>query len=223
MTGNKHTTSNPLLFSRGERNGLIGLLLITMLVIIVPSLLIDCAEKRYIKEQTKKDSLLMVKVDAAYQQELLARKDFSGTRLKEHTVKAATKSFLVNLNAASSAELEALPGIGAVLSKRIIKFRDQLGGFVSVDQLKEVYGLPVETYLMIKKQVICDNKYKKININSAMEEELDGHPYISSRLAKQMITYRQKVHPFSKVEDLKALYLMNDTLYQKLSFYISVE
>ncbi len=49
---------------------------------------------------------------------------------------------ILNLNICDSASLEALPGIGPVLSSRIIKYRNLIGGYVSVDQLKEVYGLP---------------------------------------------------------------------------------
>jgi competence ComEA-like helix-hairpin-helix protein len=63
----------------------------------------------------------------------------------------------INLNRADSAELVKLYGIGPVLSKRIIKYRNSLGGkFQSVDQLKNVYGLSEETFNSIKPYLIVD-------------------------------------------------------------------
>ena len=48
---------------------------------------------------------------------------------------------VVNINTASATEWDALPGIGEVLSKRVVNYRAALGGFVSVDQVANVYGL----------------------------------------------------------------------------------
>ena len=48
---------------------------------------------------------------------------------------------VLDINHATAAELERLPGWGKVLSKRTVKFREALGGFVSIEQLKLVYGL----------------------------------------------------------------------------------
>ena len=63
----------------------------------------------------------------------------------------------IDINGCDSAALVALPGIGPVLSARIIKYRKLLGGFASVEQLKEVYGLPEETYEMIKGRLYADS------------------------------------------------------------------
>ncbi|NSW93088.1 MAG: helix-hairpin-helix domain-containing protein, partial [Bacteroidales bacterium] len=84
--------------------------------------------------------------------------------------KTARKSpeHLLDINSSDSAQLEALPGIGPVLSARIIKYRNLLGGFTAVDQLKEVYGLPEETFNLISKRLYADTlKIRKININKA--------------------------------------------------------
>lgn len=47
----------------------------------------------------------------------------------------------VNINTASAAELESLPGIGQALARRIIEYRERFGGFQSIEQLKEVSGI----------------------------------------------------------------------------------
>ena len=85
----------------------------------------------------------------------------------------------IDINGCDSAALVALPGIGPVLSARIIKYRKLLGGFASVEQLKEVYGLPEETYEMIKGRLYADSSgIRKININSSGYKELSRIPYI---------------------------------------------
>ncbi len=72
----------------------------------------------------------------------------------------------IELNSCTADDLKKLNGIGEKLSKRIVKFRDKLGGFYSIEQLKEVYGLPLETYEKIKGYLTLDkNKIKKLKIN----------------------------------------------------------
>ena len=88
------------------------------------------------------------------------------------------KRQILNLNICDSASLETLPGIGPVLSSRIIKYRNLIGGYVSVDQLKEVYGLPEETFEMISARVVADSiTIRKIRINEWDYRQLIRHPY----------------------------------------------
>ena len=73
---------------------------------------------------------------------------------------------LLDINSCDSASLVRLPGIGPVLSARIIKYRHLLGGFVTKDQLKEVYGLPEETYELIRERLFVDTlAITRIDIN----------------------------------------------------------
>ncbi|MEZ4907726.1 MAG: helix-hairpin-helix domain-containing protein [Saprospiraceae bacterium] len=67
----------------------------------------------------------------------------------------------IDINFCDEAELQKLNGIGEVLSARIIKYRNLLGGFVTIDQLKEIYGLSDETYESIKDQIVIDVKLLK--------------------------------------------------------------
>lgn len=85
---------------------------------------------------------------------------------------------LIDINTCDSISLEALPGIGPVLSARIIKYRKLLGGYASVGQLKEVYGLPEETFNLISGRVFADSlAVRKININNADFKGLIRMPY----------------------------------------------
>ena len=74
----------------------------------------------------------------------------------------------LDINSCDSASLVRLPGIGPVLSARIIKYRRLLGGFASVNQLTEVYGLSPETFDLIKGRVYADSlALLRVDINSA--------------------------------------------------------
>jgi competence protein ComEA len=60
----------------------------------------------------------------------------------------------LNLNAATLAQLDALPGVGPVLAQRIIDFRTKRGGFTSVDELRQVDGIGEETFARLKELVV---------------------------------------------------------------------
>jgi competence ComEA-like helix-hairpin-helix protein len=66
---------------------------------------------------------------------------------------SASTSNLINLNSATSTDLELLPGVGPVLAKRIIDFRKTHGGFLSVEGLLEVKGIGAKTFKEISQYV----------------------------------------------------------------------
>lgn len=147
-----------------------------------------------------------------------------GSPGKYLTEPAASKD-PIEINSATMAELESLYGIGPVLAARIVKFRDGMGGFRSLDQLKDVYGLKPEVYEQIRPRLrIRPSAIHKLDLNTATPEELAGHPYIPPTLARQIVGYRTKVKPFESVEDARALYYLQDhpDLYEKLSPYLTV-
>jgi DNA uptake protein ComE-like DNA-binding protein len=113
------------------------------------------------------------------------------------------KRKLLDLNNCDSASLEALPGIGPVLSVRIIKYRNLLGGFVSADQLKEVYGLPEETFDMISSRVYADSlSVRKIGINEAEYKDLIRHPYFQKNEVSAILKYRELK---GKIKDISVM------------------
>ena len=102
------------------------------------------------------------------------------------------KNPLIEINRSDSATLIKLPGIGPVLSGRIIKYRRLLGGYASIDQLKEVYGLPVETYELIKDKIFADSSMiTKINVNSASYKELSHIHYFEKFEVTAILKYRE--------------------------------
>jgi len=130
----------------------------------------------------------------------------------------------IDINLADTSQYIALPGIGSKLSKRIIAFREKLGGFYSIDQIGETYLLPDSTFQKIKPYLVVDSKaIKKLNINSASLEEMKSHPYIRYNTANAIFQYRQQHGNFNSVDEIKKIMTVNDDLYNKIFAYLTVE
>lgn len=125
-----------------------------------------------------------------------------------------------DINSADTTRLIALPGIGSKLASRIINFRDKLGGFYSVSQVGETYGLPDSTFQKIRPYLQADpGQIRKININTATADELKTHPYIRWQLAKTIIAYRNEHGPFAKIEDIKRIMAITEEVFNKIVPY----
>ncbi len=98
---------------------------------------------------------------------------------------------LPDLNSCSAAELEQLPGIGPVLSVRIIKYRALLGGFVSKEQLGEVYGLDSSVVRMVSERVTLTREaVTPLLLDSVSFGSLARHPYVGHEMARLITAYR---------------------------------
>ena len=130
----------------------------------------------------------------------------------------------IKINSANEEEWMKLYGIGPAYSKRIVKFRDALGGFHSIDQIAEVYGLPDSTFQSIRINLVLDeSSIRKININTATDSLLKQHPYLNWRTAKAVTNYRFQHGYFSGVDDLGKVKLLSDELLQNLVPYLSFD
>lgn len=128
----------------------------------------------------------------------------------------------VEINTADTIVFKRLPGISGTLAKRMVSFRDKLGGFYSVDQVAEVYGLSEPAFQLIKPYLRCDAEViRKINVNAAGLDELKAHPYIKYQVGNAVIQYRQQHGPFQNRDDLSRLHVLSDDLLQKLGPYLS--
>ena len=129
----------------------------------------------------------------------------------------------IDINEADSAQWESLYGIGPFLAKRIITFRESLCGFVSVEQVKETYGLRDSVFQSIKPCLTIEKNLKPcISINYTNQEGLSKHPYVRYKLARAICLYRENNGLFQHIEDLKKLPNVNDSIYIKLLPYITI-
>ena len=134
------------------------------------------------------------------------------------------EKYTVDINTADSSLFEQQRGIGPSLASRIIKYRNRLGGFVSVEQIKEVWNFPDSTYQSLKDRFIVNQiAITKININTADFKTMGTQPYINYAYAKVIEAYRKQHGNFKAVSDLKKIVAINDSTYQKLLPYVTVE
>lgn len=132
---------------------------------------------------------------------------------------------VVDINSADQEAWMALPMIGEKRAVQIIRFRESLGGFLSVDQLGEMYNLPDSVFQTIKPYLKFQNPvFRKINLNSATLEMLDAHPYISRKQAELIANYREQHGAFHSVEEvLNIRAFHDDDWWKKVRPYLSVE
>ena len=127
---------------------------------------------------------------------------------------------VLNLNAADSAALEAMPYIGPVLAARICRFRNALGGFHAVEQLREVWGLkPEAVERLIPMFHTGKGVYHTLCADTATWFELKSHPYIDAKAASAIERYRRH-HPLDSLEALADAIPITDSMIRRWSPYL---
>ena len=126
-----------------------------------------------------------------------------------------------DINYASATDLQAIRGIGPVLSERIVAFRSKLGGFYSGDQLHEVYGLAPDVIDRLLELAVFTGEVQKININTDSLNHLYTHPYIDYNLARAIVSFRKQQGRLDSVSQIKPIKILSDSLYQKIYPYLS--
>ncbi|TWI83708.1 competence ComEA-like helix-hairpin-helix protein [Lacibacter cauensis] len=131
---------------------------------------------------------------------------------------------VVDINSSDTSDWKLLRGIGSGYARRIVNFRNKLGGFVSVDQVAETYGLPDSVFQQIKPQLKNTTAdVRKISLNNSTVEQLKAHPYIGFSVANAIVQYRKEHGSFSSITELQKIGAIDEKLYQKISPYLQVE
>ncbi len=130
----------------------------------------------------------------------------------------------IDINTATIEEWKSLPGIGEVLSARIVKFRQSIGGFASIEQVAKTYGLKDSVFQLIRPYLqLSAPAINRININTARENELMECPAISKDIARAIVICRQQKGPFTNVEDLKKIVFINEEMFHRIAPCLKVE
>ncbi len=128
---------------------------------------------------------------------------------------------VVELNSADSATLQTVRGIGPVLASRIVRYRDRLGGFCRKEQLREVYGIDSARYSSLEGQIIVNpGPVRKLNFNTATFDDIKGYPYLSYKQMNAIIQYRKQHGPYSGINDLKKIAILNEEILRKIAPYL---
>ena len=199
-------------FTKGERRGVIALLLIASLFLLVRVLLAnryegssaDTVEEPFVSSAESRSLSLSkgpMRGEGVSERSLSLSKGPNGTPVSEtrefkHSTRTSRRSAktdeMVELNSADTTRLKMLRGIGSGYAKMIVAYREKLGGFYEVSQLLEVYKFPDETYQKIKNQLSVDTTLiRKIKVNEATVKELKSHPYISYYQALSIVENRE--------------------------------
>jgi DNA uptake protein ComE-like DNA-binding protein len=114
------------------------------------------------------------------------------------------KIFLTDINKATQEDLIKIYGIGEVISLRIIRLKESLGEFVSMEQMNDVWGLSPEVIDNLNShfKVFAFPNIKKVDINNGSVKEIAQFPYFKYALAKQIVTYRSMNGDIRDIEDL---------------------
>ncbi|RKR09145.1 DNA uptake protein ComE-like DNA-binding protein [Flavobacterium sp. 90] len=132
------------------------------------------------------------------------------TEKKEYVQKSYSKkekTEVLDINVATQEDLIKVYGIGEALSLRILKQKEILGCFVSMDQMKDIWGLSAEVVVELNShfKVVIPSNLKKIAVNDASLKELSQFPYFRYALAKQIVTTRSMNGNFNNIEDLSKI------------------
>ncbi len=154
--------------------------------------------------------------------------DLPDTFIYSHTFKSGKKEpkqiVPIDLSLTDSIELLRLPGIGPAFARRIIKFRDRLGGYSGIEQIKEVWGMTDSLYLVIAPHLsISDSTPASIAINSITLTELGKHPYVGFTIAKVIVSYREQHGSFKTIDQFSRVPLVTEEIFRKLAPYLDLE
>ncbi|EOR92537.1 hypothetical protein ADIARSV_4342 [Arcticibacter svalbardensis MN12-7] len=167
--------------------------------------------------------------ETSYNNTSFKRNDYAGSKAnpdyhyvkKNYPPNAKRELRVVELNAADSAQLVDIIGIGPVLAVRIAKYRDRLGGFHTKEQLQEVFGIDSLKYAEIKNQVrVEQGSLHQLNINTATFEDLKKFPYFSYKQINALIQYKKQHGEYHSIDDLRQISILNSEILLKIAPYL---
>jgi competence protein ComEA len=135
-----------------------------------------------------------------------------------------TSEAIIELNSADTAKLKKLKGIGSGFAKRILNYREKLGGFVSLNQLYEIWGLDSAVVKSILPHISLNTAMvRKIPLNHCNVSDLKKHPYLSYNVSNNIVLYRDRHGDYTSLQDIKQAVLVNEELFRKIAPYLTLD
>ena len=128
-----------------------------------------------------------------------------------------TELTLLDLNTVDTTNLKKVPGIASYRASQIVRYRDRLGGFVSVEQLSEIEAIPIELQVWFKVETPV---YRKLNFNKTQFGVLARHPYVGYDRAKTIDGYRRSQGEIHSLDDLSLLPDFSPEVLKRLEPYV---
>ncbi len=209
-----------LSFSRGEQRGIIILVLIVLLINVFRIYIPNVRRLKPVDFSAFRIELERFQGQPSSQFTDPAKRSDS----TESNKSCQNISFIIELNRADTLDLQRLRGIGPSFARRITGYRKRLGGFISTDQLMEVYGMDSARYLGIRKYLRVDASIiQPMNLNTISFKKLIAHPYMTYELAKEIALYRKRHKGIGNLEELNGLKNYDSVTFSRLRSYISVK
>jgi competence ComEA-like helix-hairpin-helix protein len=133
------------------------------------------------------------------------------------------KDTILNLRTADTTELKMIRGVGSYRAKQIVRYRDALGGFVRVEQLREVEGMELVADSVMKHFVLDSANVKQLNVNSMGVRQLSRHPYLRFEDAKAIYELRRRKIKLDSIEQLYELETMSEETIKKVAPYLNFD
>jgi DNA uptake protein ComE-like DNA-binding protein len=128
----------------------------------------------------------------------------------------------IELNASDTSQLKMIPGIGSSFAKRIVSYRNLLGGYYKLQQLQETYGMYEELYEKITPYLRVDSSLiVPIQTNSVSLDRLKAHPYLNFYQAKAIVEIRKKKGKIDSINELELLEEFTADDLGKIKHYLS--
>jgi competence ComEA-like helix-hairpin-helix protein len=138
--------------------------------------------------------------------------------------KKAADGVIIELNSADSVKLTGLKGIGPSFARRIVNYRNRLGGFINKEQLKEVFGMDDDRYAEMQAQVSVDPSHiKKIHINKVDLDGLKHFPYLTFKQMNAIVQFREQHGDYESLNDLRNIAILNNEILRKIGPYIDFQ
>lgn len=226
-------------FTRGERNGLCLLLAIVCATIAISSNLAgllpppheDAEEfSQEFNQELEKFKASLKKAPPKREKEQNHRnKSYAHhqpqgaktERQEKQNPPKAKEPLSIEINSADTTEFKKLRGIGSTYAARIVKFRGKLGGFYSVEQIKEVYGINAELYESIRPSLKANpSDIKKIDINDEAFTFGFYHPYMPKGGVAKLVKQREKSGRVER-DSVKRILELDEKEWNRLKHYLS--
>lgn len=193
------------------------------LTVVAPVSRTDSVPKSKPQDTVRSIPRTVPKSRSSYSEKRRFQKPFTSSSKHSRSQKFPTGT-QVELNQADSLTLQKVPGIGPVFSRRIIKYRDLLGGFYTVHQLAEVYGIDADKYAALEPWFTVDTALiRPLIVNQADYRTLIRHPYLNKQQTKILLRLIERKGKLQGWEELRLLDEFPPGEIERLRYYLSFD
>lgn len=204
-----------LYLTKQEQKGIYPLIIILLLLIVTPELY----DVLYAREKNIRflESIQVEVIEAGKE----LQKQNNVKLLQKDSVQKPKLIYPVNLNTADSTTIVALYRIGPGLTHKILEYREQLGGFVNLNQLTEIWGFDEDILFDLKGKItVSPFQVKRFKLNNVTLDQLQTHPYFKFKLSRIIINYRTQHGPYNSLQSLKEIPVVDDSVYKRITLYL---